>query len=306
MRIIEEDAGALLFNLLLEQLDFALQVDVIESFQILVADLFHVKAVDRAHVDALLAADALRVVELRDDDRLAFPIVRAVQHVDAAGRTFALALAAADADVHLQDGVLADAVDQDDLLVRVLLRHPELVRAVVQVLSRIVREFEFLGEVPRVRRAVFHAVPAEQTVPDVDGGPPDDLLHLVELRSARVEILGRRLDLVELEVDAFVRTDLRAQLTADALEPVDAVLASKRQGELDLLIRVEVRDGLAASRDQAVDPRHRDQRLLDRRQERADGAPDRSDFRAGLSFGLGGLHTCTRPSACPSAVPRAR
>src|SRR5436309_10331887 len=141
---------------------------------------------------------------------------------------------------------------------------------------------------------------------DVDGRPPDNLLHLIELRTARMDILGRRLDFVELEVDAFVRTDLRAELAADALEPIDAVLPSKRHGELDLLIRIEMGDGLPASGDEAVDARHRDQRLLDRREERADRAPDRADFRAGLSLGLGGLHTCTRPSACPSVGPRAR
>src|SRR5207247_11299810 len=137
------------------------------------------------------------------------------------------------------------------------------------------------------RQAVLHTVPAEQSVTDVDRGPPDDLLHLIELGSARMEILGSRLDLVELEVDAFVRTDLRAQLTADALEPVDAVLPTKRQGEFDLLIGVEVRDGLPSSGDEAVDPRHRDQRRLDRREERADGARDRSYFRSGLSCVLG-------------------
>src|SRR5207247_10058910 len=133
---------------LLEQLDCDLEVDVVYTFKILVSDLLHVEAVDGAHVDTLLAADALRVVELRDDDRLAFPIVRTVEHVDASGRTLTLALAAADADVHLKDRVLADAVDQHDLLVRVLLRHPELVRAVVQVLSPIVGAFAFVGEVP--------------------------------------------------------------------------------------------------------------------------------------------------------------
>src|SRR3989454_8608051 len=110
-------------------------------------------------------------------------------------------------------------------------------------------------------------------MPDVDRRPPDDLLHLIELRTAGVEILGGRLDLVELEVDAFVRTDFRAELAADALEPVDTVLPSKRHGELDLLIRIEMGDGLAASGDEAVDPRHRDQRLLNRCEELADRAP---------------------------------
>src|SRR5207244_12775481 len=115
------------------------------------------------------------------------------------------------------------------LLVRVLLRHPELVRAVVQVLSRIVGEFEFLGEVPRIRRAIFHTVPTEQAVPDIDRGPPDDLLHLIELGSTRMEILGSRLDLVELEVHALVRTDLRPPLSADALEPAAALMPPTRQ-----------------------------------------------------------------------------
>src|SRR3989440_7954036 len=138
-------------------------------------------------------------------------------------------------------------------------------------------------------------------MPDVDRRPPDNLLHLIELRTAGVEILGGRLDLVELEVDAFVRTDFRAELAADALEPVDTVLPSKRHGELDLLIRIEMGDGLAASGDEAVDPRHRYQCRLNRREERADRAPHRADFRAGLSFGLWGLHSCSRASASPSS-----
>src|SRR5438128_9238016 len=104
---------------------------MVETFEVLVPDFFHVQAVDRADVNALLAADALRIVELRDHDRLALPIVRTVEHVDASGRTLPLAFAAADADVYLEDRMLADAVDQHDLLVRVLFRHPELVRAVV-------------------------------------------------------------------------------------------------------------------------------------------------------------------------------
>src|SRR3989449_9962261 len=87
---------------------------------------------------------------------------------------------------------------------------------------------------------------------DVDSRPADDLPHLIELRTAWMEILGRRLDFVELEVDAFVRTDLRAELAADALEPVDAVLPSKRHGELDFLIRIEMGDGLPAAGDEAV------------------------------------------------------
>src|SRR2546427_11927246 len=99
-------------------------------------------------------------------------------------------------------------------------------------------------------------------MPDVDRRRPDELLHLIELRTAGVQILRGRLDLVELEVDAFVRTDFRAELAADALEPVDTVLPSKRDGELDLLIRIEMGDGLEASGDEAGDPRHRDQCLL--------------------------------------------
>src|SRR3989442_16043390 len=112
-------AGSLL-DLLLEQLHFALEVDVVEPFQILVADLLHVQAVHRTDVHALLTSDALRVVEFRDDDRLACPIVRTVEHVDASGPTLALALAASDADVHLEDRVLPDAVDRHDLFIRVL------------------------------------------------------------------------------------------------------------------------------------------------------------------------------------------
>src|SRR5207245_7811841 len=100
-----------------------------------------------------------------------------------------------------------------------------------------IRELELLREVPRVGGAVLHAVPAEQAVPDVHRGSPDDLLHLIELRSTRVEILGGRFDLVELEVDALVRADFRAQLAADALEPVDAGLPAARHRDFDLLLR---------------------------------------------------------------------
>ena len=52
---------------------------MVETFEVLVPDFFHVKAVDRADVNALLAADALRVVELWDDDGLALAVVRAVE-----------------------------------------------------------------------------------------------------------------------------------------------------------------------------------------------------------------------------------
>src|SRR5438128_7232518 len=114
-------------------------------------------------------------------------------------------------------------------------------------------------------------------------------------------ILGGRFDFVELEVDALVRADFRAQLAADALEPVDAVLPAKRDGEFDLLIRIEVGDGLAASRYEAVDPGHRDPRLLDRGEQRADGAADRADLRARSGFGLAALHRGARPAACPFA-----
>src|SRR2546429_8947778 len=101
---------------------------MVETFEVLVPDFFHVQAVDRADVDALLAADALREVELRDHDRLALPVVRAVEPVDAAGRALPLALAAAGADGDHAERVLADPVGQADLLVRVLLRHPEFGR----------------------------------------------------------------------------------------------------------------------------------------------------------------------------------
>src|SRR5881227_521189 len=183
-----------LLDLLFEELDFPLEVYVVETFEVLVPDFLHVETVDGADVHALLAADAPR-------------------------GTFPLAFPAADADVDLEDGVLSNAVDQDYLLVRVFLRHPEFVRFVVEVLPGVVRQLELLGEVPRVRRAVLHAVPAKEAVADVHGRTANRLLHLVELRAARVKVLRRRLDLVELEVDALVRTDLRAQLATDALEP---------------------------------------------------------------------------------------
>src|SRR5256712_4315136 len=114
-----------------------------------------------------------------------------------------------------------------------------------------------------------------------------------------MEIFRGRLDLIELEIDAFVRADLRAQLAPDALEPVDAVLSPICQRQLDFLIWIPVGDGLATSRDETVDPRHRLQRLLDRRQQRADRPPDRADLAAALRVGLGGLHRATRPSARP-------
>src|SRR5256712_12713330 len=91
--------SGLLFDLFLQELDFPLEVDMVETFEVLVPDFFHVEAVDRADVDALLAADALRVVELRDHDRLVLPVVRAVEHVDAARRGLPLALAAAHGNV---------------------------------------------------------------------------------------------------------------------------------------------------------------------------------------------------------------
>src|SRR5881396_1239144 len=296
-----------LLDLLFEELDFPLEVDVVETFEVLVPDFLHVETVDGADVHALLAADALRVVELGNNDRFPLPVVRPVEHVDATRGTFPLAFPAADADVDLEDRVLSNAVDQDDLLVRVFLRHPEFVRFVVEVLPGVVRQLELLGEVPRVRRAVLHAVPAKEAVADVHGRTANRLLHLVELRAARVKVLRRRTDLVEFEVDALVRTDLRAQLASDALEPVDAMLAAVREGQLDLLIRIEVGHGLSAAGHEAVDPGHRDERLLDRREQRPDGPADRTDLATALiRFGLGGLHTCTRPSACPSAGPRAR
>src|SRR5438093_2775864 len=98
-------------------------VDVHEVLHGLVLRLLHVQAVHRADVHALLAPDALRVVELGDHDRLPLPEVRAVDHVDAAGRTLALALAAPDAHIDLHDRFLADPVHDDDLLVALPVRH---------------------------------------------------------------------------------------------------------------------------------------------------------------------------------------
>src|SRR5947199_413289 len=194
-----------LLDLLFEELDFPLEVYVVETFEVLVPDFLHVETVDGADVHALLAADALRVVELGNNDRFPLPVVR-----------------------------------------------------------------------------------------------------LVELRAARVKVLRRRLDLVELEVDALVRTDLRAQLATDALEPVDAVLTPIREGKFDLLVGIEMSDRLSTARHEAVDPRHRDERLFDRRHQRPDDPADRADLLPRLSFGLAGLHRCTRPSACPSAGLPAR
>src|SRR5438046_626145 len=305
--ILNESTETSLLNLFFEELDFALKVDVVEAFQVFVADLLHVETVDGTDVDALLATDALRVVKLRDHNRFSLSVIRTVQHVDATGRTFPFAFLAADAHIRLENRMLSDPIDQDDLLVRVLFRHAELVCAVVEVLPGVVRELELLREVPGVRGTVLHAVPTKEAMPDVHRGPPDHLLHLVQLRAAGVQELRRGFDLVELEVDAFVRADLRAQLAADALEPVDAVLAPIRERELDLLVRIQMGDRLPASGDEAVDAWHGHQGLLDRRDERANRPADRPDLAApGLSFGLGGLHTCTRPSACPSTGLPAR
>src|SRR5437667_11056105 len=67
-----------LLDLLFEELDFPLEVDVVETFEVLVPDFLHVETVDGADVHALLAADALRVVELGIDDRFRLPVVRPV------------------------------------------------------------------------------------------------------------------------------------------------------------------------------------------------------------------------------------
>src|SRR2546428_7545271 len=83
--------SGLLFDLFLQELDFPLEVDMVETFEVLVPDFFHVQAVDRADVDALLAADALRVVELRDDDLLALPVHPAVKHLHATDAAHPLA-----------------------------------------------------------------------------------------------------------------------------------------------------------------------------------------------------------------------
>src|SRR5437773_3775934 len=72
-----------LLDLLFEELDFPLEVYVVETFEVLVPDFLHVETVDGADVHALLAADALRVVELGNNDRFPLPVVRPVEHVDA-------------------------------------------------------------------------------------------------------------------------------------------------------------------------------------------------------------------------------
>src|SRR5438128_1492078 len=110
-----------------------------------------------------------------------------------------------------------------------------------------------------------------------------------------MEIFRGRLDLVELEVDAFVWADLRAQLAPDTLEPVDAVLSAVRERQLDLLIWIQVGDGLAASRDETVDPGHRHERLLDRCEDRGDVPPDLATFAAPLRIGFGELLGVTPP-----------
>src|SRR3990170_1117634 len=113
---------------------------------------------------------------------------------------------------------------------------------------------------------------------------------------ARAEVRGLLLDLQDVEVDALVRADLRAQLAADALVPVDRVLAAVRLRELDPLVRVQDRDGLP--------PERRDDRLLHRHEERADASPQGADLAA--VSGPGGPQRCTLPSACPSVGPPAR
>src|SRR5437867_3522411 len=109
-------------------------VDVHEVLHGLVLRLLHVQAVHRADVHALLAPDALRVVELGDHDRLPLPEVRAVDHVDAPGRALPLALPAADAYVDFDDRLLADPVHEHNLLVALLVRHLQLGGGAVQVL----------------------------------------------------------------------------------------------------------------------------------------------------------------------------
>src|SRR5438094_611356 len=98
-----------LLDLLFEELDFPLEVDVVETFEVLVPDFLHVETVDGADVHALLAADALRVVELGNNDRFPLPVVRPVEHVDATRGTFPLAFPAADAAVDLEDRVLSNS-----------------------------------------------------------------------------------------------------------------------------------------------------------------------------------------------------
>src|SRR5438445_273644 len=218
---------------------------MVETFEVLVPDFFHVEAVDRADVDALLAADALRVVELRDHDRLALPVVRAVEHVDAASRALPLALAAADADVDLEDRVLADPVDQDDLLVRVLLRHPDFVRLVVQLRPT----------VPTVRRALGSDVG--------DFIAALAVLHVHELALARADEAA----LLRPDPTGSLRLDLRAELQEaidERLRPYRAagdedVRRHERVRALHDRVRVVVRpaaDRALAHRDDPFRLRH--------------------------------------------------
>src|SRR5438093_7994396 len=144
-----------LLDLLFEELDFPLEVYVVETFEVLVPDFLHVETVDGADVHALLAADALRVVELGNNDRFPLPVVRPVEHVDATRGTFPLAFPAADADVDLEDGVLSNAVEEDYLLVRVFLLYPEFVCFVLEVLPGVVHQLILLWTVTIVSTTVL-------------------------------------------------------------------------------------------------------------------------------------------------------
>src|SRR5436309_15449595 len=76
-----------LLDLLFEELDFPLEGDVVETFEVLVPDFLHVETVDGPDIHALLAADAHRVVALANNDQLPLPVVRPVEQVDASPPT---------------------------------------------------------------------------------------------------------------------------------------------------------------------------------------------------------------------------
>src|SRR5205823_6515613 len=116
-----------LLDLLFEELDFPLEVDVVETFEVLVPDFPHVETVAGADVQALLPANALRVIQLENKARFRLPVVRPDETIDAAHRPFPRSIPAADGDLEIREQVHSKAVDRDDLLVRAILRHPEFV-----------------------------------------------------------------------------------------------------------------------------------------------------------------------------------
>ncbi len=140
----------------------------------------------------------------------------------------------------MQDGVLAHTVEEDHLLVagpRLLL---QLLRVVVEVLPRVVRQLDGVHEGVGVRGAELLAVPAEEAVAHVHRGPADLPLDLVHLAPQGTVVLP--LHLRELEVDALVRAHLPADLATDALLPVDLVLVPDVLRELGTLVGIE--DGI--------------------------------------------------------------